>query len=267
MNPWLLAVIALGLGGFALASRKAPTTSPFLPPTPPQPGPANALAPTNILQACQYALAHETDPVKLTSFGHALLAYGVTGCGQQLLAKAAALSQGATSSAKQTAAWKAEQASLSPDAFGASTFNPSQASLNQFINHYIGTKLGPVDKATAEQVKQAAAFAMAHEKDGHALILFANYLTQYGDPQYFKAMEAQGTALEAEALKPWVKKFAGMANVTSGTLDHAINVAKLHGDPADLIAFGQALEGFTDFGRNWDEDGKALVAQGQHGGH
>ena len=265
MNPWILAAIVLGIGGFALTGSKPSAPAPLPPTPPPQPtGPGNALAPTNILAACHYALAHETDPAKLVSFGHALLTYGVTGCGQQLLAKAAALSKAAAAQASYS---KAEQASLSPDNFGTSTFTPSQASLNQFINHYLGTKLGPADKASPEQVKQAAAFAMAHEKDGHALIEFANYLTQYGDPQYFKAMEAQGTKLEADALKPWVKKFAGMANVTSGTLDHAINVAKLHGDPADLIAFGQALEGFTAFGRNWDEDGKALVAQGQHGGH
>ena len=260
MNPWLLAIVALGIGGFALSSSKA-SAAPTLPPLPPQPGPTATLAPANILAACQYALAHETDPAKLTSFGHALLAYGVpglTGCGNQLLAKAAAVSKAAAPTATQ----KAEESSLSYDAFGTSVFDTSQMSLNGFINRYLGTKLGAQDKATAEQIKKAAAFAMAHEKDGHALILFANYLSQYGYPSYLKSMEAQGTTLEAEALKPWVKKFAGMSNVTSGTLEHAINVAKHHGSHADLVAFGTALEGFTDFGRNWSDDGTELVKLG-----
>jgi len=265
MNPWLLAAIVLGIGGFALSSSKAPAPAPMpLPPSPQPTGAPNPLAPPNILAAYQYALLHETDPAKLTSFGNALISYGYKADGQQLLAKAAALSHAATAATATTKLNAAEEAGLPIDAFGTSTFNYSQASFNEFINRYLGTKLGPTDKATSTQVKQAVAFALAHEKDGHALVTFANYLTQYGFPSYFKEVEAEGVSLEAAALKPWVQKFAGSSTVNDANLTRAIDAAKKHGSSADRTAFGTALLGFTDFGRFWGDDGKSLIG---HGGH
>jgi hypothetical protein len=171
---------------------------------------------------------------------------------------------------------------------GTSEFGPSGAGLgkndiNYWVNRYAKTSLKVGDLPTKEQIAAAVKNAMAHETNAGNLLTFAGILQAYGygasGTAYAKSdagrVEAKGVSEQAQALVPWVKKYAGTTHVDEKTLQAAIDGAKKHASPSDLAAFGAALLGFSDFDLDWTEQGTELtllapqraVQQAEHGGH
>lgn len=253
MNPWLLGILALGAFGLATSSSSAPQPAPLgsgtITTSRGGGGGSGALTNANIVAAYKAALKSETDPSRLTSFGNALIAYGYKNQGMALLNKAAHHPlhhhgpSHVTLPPPGTSGWsnplpKHITPQTAPHGIPG-YIGPTavtRADIQWWVNKYAGTNLAAVTPPTTEQVQDAVAYALKHEKNPQNLVEFAAKVDEFQQKGVFEDPKGRDD-LEHAALLPYVKKFAGTDKVTAETAQDAIAGAVKHGSVSDLNAF------------------------------
>jgi hypothetical protein len=204
--PWLLG--GGGLLALLLLGGSKRTVPPVLAPTVSAKSVAAIPTSSDITWAVNYALANETGSGNLESFGNALVAYGDSAQGNQLLAKAA-----------QIKGIVPQQGSSQPVASSEFTIAPGISyakALGEIVQHYTGSS-----SLTSSNIDKAVSAAL---KD----VVLKNVTTFYENLLGYGGYESLGDELEAHA-----EELEDEANPSSTAYKGAAYAAEIEGKPAE----------------------------------